>query len=108
MTALGQARTYQCTGCLAQINWAQHLAQLDRCDKCAKCGICGVSFRRNEIPYQALCGDELFHQECYREHYGAVEFEPDGSYLIARPRNGKRNSNYAKQCRMDCRLQPKL
>ena len=77
MTTLAQARTYQCTGCLDPINWAQHLAQLDRCDKCARCGICGVSFLRNEIPYQALCGDEQYHQECYREHYAAVEHEPD-------------------------------
>ena len=77
MTTLAQPRTYQCTGCLAPINWAQHLAQLDRCDKCAKCSICGVSFRRNEIPYQALCSDEKYHPECYKQAYAAVEFEPD-------------------------------
>ena len=73
---LAQSRTYQCTGCLAPINWAQHLAQLDRCDKCAKCALCGVSFQRNEIPYRGLCSDEPYHQECYRKHYGAVEYEP--------------------------------
>ena len=77
MTPLGQARTYQCIGCVAQINWAQHLAQLDRCDKCAKCALCGVSFLRNEIPYRGLVSDIPCHAECYREYYAALEYEPE-------------------------------
>lgn len=42
-----------------------------------KCGICGVSILANEIPYRGLVSDIPCHPACYREHYGAIEYEPE-------------------------------
>ena len=39
------------------------------------CSICGVGFQPCDIPYAGICSNKRFHIACYREQYGAQEFD---------------------------------